>query len=90
MSRAELRDRLERARAWHAAQPWPWDKEAWEAGIRRLAEDEGFKKAGDLFMLLRVAVTGRKESPPLFETMQILGRDASLARMDAAAAALAE
>ena len=36
-------------------------------------------------MLLRVAVTGRKETPPLFDTMQVLGRDTTLARMDAAA-----
>ncbi len=79
-----LADHLAAARAWHADQPWPWEKEAWEAGIRQLAEERGFKKAGDLFMLLRVAVTGRKESPPLHDTMLLLGREATLARMDAA------
>ena len=30
---------------------------------------------------LRVAVTGRQVSPPLFESMQLLGRDSSLARL---------
>ncbi|HMA37876.1 MAG TPA: glutamate--tRNA ligase [Chloroflexia bacterium] len=86
---AALSTHLAAARAWHAALPWPWDKEAWEAGIRQLAEERSFKKAGDLFMLLRVAVTGRKESPPLYDTMILLGREQTLARLDAAHAALA-
>jgi len=85
---AALAEHLAAARAWHADQPWPWEKEAWEAGIRQLAEARGFKKAGDLFMLLRVAVTGRKESPPLHDTMLLLGRESTLARMDAALATL--
>ncbi len=33
------------------------------------------------FTPLRVAVTGRRVSPPLFESMEILGRDATLARI---------
>ncbi|HJG80655.1 MAG TPA: glutamate--tRNA ligase, partial [Brevibacterium senegalense] len=32
---------------------------------------------------LRVAVSGRRVSPPLFESMEILGRDSSLARLRA-------
>ena len=32
-------------------------------------------------MLLRVAVTGRVATPPLFETMAVLGRERSLARL---------
>jgi glutamyl-tRNA synthetase len=35
---------------------------------------------------IRVAITGRAVSPPLFESMQILGRERSLARLRAAAA----
>ncbi len=38
---------------------------------------------------LRVAVTGRQVSPPLFESMEILGRDSSLARLRALRASLA-
>ncbi len=38
---------------------------------------------------LRVAVTGRRVSPPLFESMQILGRESSLARLAALRAGLA-
>jgi glutamyl-tRNA synthetase len=41
-----------------------------------------------LFMTLRVAITGRTASPPLFATMQVLGRDACLARLEDAIAAL--
>ena len=32
---------------------------------------------------VRVAVTGRRVSPPLFESLEILGRDATLARLQA-------
>ncbi|HST04383.1 MAG TPA: hypothetical protein VLQ48_06555, partial [Chloroflexia bacterium] len=39
-------------------------------------------KAGDLFMILRVAVTGSNVSPPLYESMEILGRDEVLSRVD--------
>ena len=58
-----------------------------EAALRGLAEERGWK-AGDLFMALRVAVTGRTATPPLFDSMRLLGRAATLARLDAAAARL--
>ena len=48
--------------------------------LRPLAEELGLK-AGDLFMLIRVAVTGQTATPPLFETMEVLGRDRCLARL---------
>ena len=35
---------------------------------------------------VRVAITGRRVSPPLFESMELLGRDRSLARLDGALA----
>jgi glutamyl-tRNA synthetase len=57
-----------------------WDHAALEAAVRPLAEELGLK-AGDLFMLLRVAVTGRAATPPLFETMAVLGCERSLARL---------
>jgi glutamyl-tRNA synthetase len=41
-------------------------------------------KNNDVFMLLRVAVTGKRVSPPLFETMEILGKAECLARIEAA------
>ena len=41
-------------------------------------------KAGDLFGVVRVAVTGKTATPPLFETMEILGRKAVMERLHAA------
>jgi glutamyl-tRNA synthetase len=60
-----------------------WTHEELEAAIRPIAEDLGVK-AGDLFGLIRVAVTGKSATPPLFETMEILGRETSLDRLQAA------
>jgi glutamyl-tRNA synthetase len=37
-----------------------------------------------MFQPIRVAVCGRKVSPPLFETLHVLGRDISLKRIDEA------
>jgi glutamyl-tRNA synthetase len=54
-----------------------------EAPLRALAEDMSVK-TGDLFGLLRVAVTGRTASPPLFETMAVVGRDRCLKRVRSA------
>jgi glutamyl-tRNA synthetase len=45
-------------------------------------------KAGQMFQPIRVAVTGRKNSPPLFETLEVLGRERALARIDQAIASL--
>ena len=66
-----------------------WEHESMEASMRSLAEELGVK-AGDLFMLLRVAVTGRPVSPPLFESMELLGRERCLRRLGAAVELLAK
>ncbi len=60
-----------------------------EPPLRALAEARGWK-AGDLFMAIRVAVTGRTATPPLFDTLVALGRDRVLARLDHALAVLAD
>ncbi len=54
-----------------------------EAALRGLAEELGIK-AGTLFMAVRVAVTGRTVTPPLFESMAVLGRDRVLRRLEKA------
>jgi glutamyl-tRNA synthetase len=54
-----------------------------EPPLRALAEAHGWK-AGDLFMAIRVAVTGRTATPPLFDTLVALGRERVLARLDRA------
>jgi nondiscriminating glutamyl-tRNA synthetase len=52
-----------------------------EPPLRALAEARGWK-AGDLFMAIRVAVTGRTATPPLFDTLVALGYERTLARLD--------
>jgi glutamyl-tRNA synthetase len=78
---------LERIRKLHESLPEPWTHEPWEAGMRAIAEEMGLK-AGDVFMMLRVATSGRTASPPLFESLQVLGKDETLRRVDAAVAKL--
>ena len=58
-----------------------------ELELRALAESNGWK-AGDLFMALRAAATGRTATPPLFDSMRLLGKAAVLARIDQAIALL--
>jgi glutamyl-tRNA synthetase len=64
-----------------------WEADELEPPLRALAETRGWK-AGDLFMAIRVAVTGRTATPPLFDTLVALGPERTLARLDAAIAAL--
>ena len=59
------------------------DEAAVEARLRAAAEEHGLK-AGQLFMAIRVAVTGRTESPGLFETLRVVGADRVRRRMAAA------
>jgi glutamyl-tRNA synthetase len=54
-----------------------------ESPLRGLCEERGWK-AGDLFMAIRVAVTGRKAAPPLFDTLVAVGRTRTLKRLRAA------
>jgi glutamyl-tRNA synthetase len=50
----------------------------------RAAADAAGMKAGDFFTPIRVAVTGRTVSPPLFASLELLGRERSVARIDEA------
>jgi glutamyl-tRNA synthetase len=52
-----------------------------EPPMREFVETSGYKP-GQVFGILRVAVTGRMISPPLFETMEIIGREKVLSRME--------
>ncbi len=60
----------------------PFTAEAIEAALRALAEHLGLKPR-DAFQPIRVAVTGSKVSPGLFESIELLGRDESVARLSA-------
>ncbi len=66
-----------------------WEAAAMEAPLRELVTELGLKPV-QLFTSLRVAVTGRTVSPPLFETMETLGREVSLGRLRQAISALEE
>jgi glutamyl-tRNA synthetase len=74
---------LTRARA-TLAEVEPFDAERIEAALRDLAEKEGLKPR-EAFQPIRAAVTGSNVSPGLFESIELLGRDETLARLDAAA-----
>jgi glutamyl-tRNA synthetase len=62
-------------------------EDALEGVLRPLAEELDLK-AGQLFGIIRVAVTGRTAAPPLFQTMAVLGREKCLRRLAEAAARL--
>jgi len=67
-----------------ALQDADFDDEAeMEARLRALADELGLR-TNQLFMPIRVAVTGRTVSPGLFETLRVLDKDRSLARIRAA------
>ena len=51
--------------------------------LRAAAQELGVK-AGQMFQPIRVAVCGRKNAPPLFETLEVLGKKAALARIEKA------
>lgn len=57
-----------------------FDEAALESLLRPLAEELGLK-AGQLFGALRTAVTGKTATPPLFQTMAVLGRERCLGRI---------
>lgn len=85
---AETRAALARLREM-VAKIAPWQAAAMEQAGRKLAEELGWKP-GDLFTPLRVAVTMRRVSTPLFETMEILGREECLTRIDEAIRKIAD
>ncbi|RME13378.1 MAG: glutamate--tRNA ligase [Ardenticatenia bacterium] len=76
---------LEAARAVLAEVEWTHD--AIEAALRQLAKDLGLKP-GQLFQPIRIAITGKRVAPPLFTTIEHLGRERVLERLDRAIAVL--
>src|SRR5206468_11913177 len=63
-----------------------WSKEPIEAALREALVEELGLKPKHAFGPVRVAVTGRTVSPPLFESLELLGRPQTLRRLDAAVA----
>ena len=64
-----------------------WNATLLETVFRPLAEELKLK-TGVLFGLLRVAVTGRTAAPPLFQTMEVLGKERCLKRLKVSLAKL--
>jgi glutamyl-tRNA synthetase len=79
----DARSRL--ARLGEALKVCEWRAPELEAAARRLADEAG-AKLGDMAQPLRAAVTGSTVSPPIFEVLEVLGREEALARIADAAA----
>ena len=62
-----------------------WTTESIEAAVRKLQEEHDWQKK-QYFMMLRVAATGQTATPPLFETLVMIGQQQLLDRFAAAAA----
>jgi glutamyl-tRNA synthetase len=61
-----------------------WETAAIDEALRKALIEELGLKPRNAFGPVRVAVTGRRISPPLFESLELLGRDRSLARLASA------
>jgi glutamyl-tRNA synthetase len=64
-----------------------WGKDAVETALRAFGERGGWG-VGELFMTVRVATTGRAATPPLFETLAVLGKETCRRRLRRAAEVL--
>jgi glutamyl-tRNA synthetase len=65
-----------------------WTEPVMEPPMRALTQELGLK-TGQLFGIVRIAVTGKEVAPPLFGTMVVLGRDKVIQRLRAAERQLA-
>jgi glutamyl-tRNA synthetase len=83
---AGLDERMCTAAAERLATVEPWEASVIEQALRELADELG-EKPRTAFQPIRLAITGSKVSPGLFESLELLGRDESLRRLSAAVAA---
>lgn len=60
-----------------------WQLDLLETNIRQLQEKQDWKRS-QFFMMLRIAVTGKQATPPLFETMAVLGKETVIQRLQSA------
>lgn len=61
----------------------PWTKDDINTQLQKMVLDKGWKM-GDFFMTLRLAICGSRVTPPLTESMLILGKQEVLSRLNAA------
>ena len=83
----ETRDAVGRARAALRA-VGPFDKPTIQSALEGIAATLGWKQ-GEVNMAVRLAVTGTGVGPPIYESIELLGRDRAVARLERAAAVLA-
>jgi len=60
-----------------------FNHQALDQALRTAVKEMGLKP-GQMFQPIRVAVTGRNASPPLFETLEVLGRETAVRRIEQA------
>jgi glutamyl-tRNA synthetase len=77
----QARDALARVRA--AISSGSFEHGEIEAALKKVAEDLGWKQ-GDVNMAVRLAVTGTRVGPPIYESVALLGRERALERLDRA------
>ena len=61
----------------------PWTASEIEAALKQLCEELG-EKPRTVYLPIRVAVTGSRVSPGLYESLELLGKEISLTRLRAA------
>jgi glutamyl-tRNA synthetase len=79
---SEALERLAKARDALAAVEEPWSEAALETALQSVLEETGAKPR-QVYQPIRVALAGGTVSPGIFETLRLLGREESLARIDA-------
>jgi len=57
-----------------------WKASKLEALFRKIAKEQNYHM-GKFFMVVRIALTGKTATPPLFETMEVLGKEKTLLRL---------
>ena len=85
---ALLDERILDAAAAALEQTEPWATDAIEASLKKLCDDLG-EKPRTVYGPIRVAATGSRVSPGLYESLELLGKDETLARLHAGAEASA-
>lgn len=60
---------------------WMWTAEALEQELEAWREEKGYEPK-EIWQPLRIALTGSKVSPPIFDTLELLGRTESLSRLE--------
>jgi len=74
----------EASRVVESVGPVSFEADELEPPLRALCHEQAWK-VGDLFMAIRVAITGRTATPPLFDTMVAIGYERTLRRLRSAA-----